>query len=88
MARPAVNVNEVLAAVASGKLSPDDAKELLTAPPANLSCKVSPKGALSVYGLGQWPTTLYRQQWERLFEFVPAMKQFIAENIGQLPDKQ
>lgn len=34
--------------------------------PRKLSMKVSPKGVLSVYGLGRFPVTLYRDQWERL----------------------
>ena len=37
----------------------------------SLSFKVSEKGALSVYGLGRFPVTLYRGQWERLIEAVP-----------------
>ena len=31
-----------------------------------MSMKVSEKGALSVYGLGRFPVTLYREQWEKL----------------------
>ncbi len=35
--------------------------------PRALTCKVSDKGAMSVYGFGQWPVTLYKSQWMRLF---------------------
>ena len=44
-----------------------------------LTCKVSEKGALSVYGLSaRFPTTLYKGQWERLIAAVPAIQAFIA----------
>lgn len=35
-------------------------------PAVSLSAKISEKGAVSVYGLGRFPVTLYREQWERL----------------------
>ena len=43
----------------------------------SLSFKVSEKGALSVYGLGRFPVSLYRGQWERLIEAIPQIKAFI-----------
>lgn len=49
-----------------------------------VSCKVSPKGALSVYGLGRFPTTLYRQQWESLLAAAPAIRAFMEANAGSL----
>lgn len=49
-----------------------------------LSCKVSAKGAVSVYGLGRWPVTLYASQWARLFEFVDEIKAFIESNKSSL----
>jgi hypothetical protein len=55
-----------------------------------LSCKVSKeKGALSVYGLGRFPVTLYASQWERLIEFAKtgAITQFIAANEATLSRK-
>lgn len=52
-----------------------------------LSIKLSSKGGVAVYGLGRFPTTLYKSQWERLMEIVPAIKQFIADNEGQLASK-
>jgi hypothetical protein len=52
-----------------------------------LSCKVSQKGAVSVYGLGRFPVTLYRGQWERLIEHVPSIQAFIADNAGSLTTK-
>jgi hypothetical protein len=53
-----------------------------------LSCKVSEKGALSVYGLGRFPVTLYKTQWERLFAFVDTLKAFIAENETSFKTKE
>jgi len=56
--------------------------ELLAAlnKPKATSMKVSKKGALSVYGLGRFPVTLYRSQWERLIGHGPAIKAFIEAN--------
>ena len=55
-----------------------------------LTLKVSTKGAVSIYGLGKWPVTLYRSQAERLFsdETVKAVKEFITANSAQLKVKE
>jgi hypothetical protein len=53
-----------------------------------LYLKVSEKGALSVYGLGRFPVTLYREQWERLLGLTDAIRQFIVENDAQLKKKE
>ena len=53
----------------------------------SLSCKVSAKGAVSVYGLGQWPTTLYSQQWEKVIAFIPQLQAFIATHKAELSTK-
>lgn len=55
-----------------------------------LTCKVSEKGALSIYGMGRFPVTLYRQQWERLLsaEQVTAIKAFITANTSTLVVKE
>jgi hypothetical protein len=52
-----------------------------------LTLKVSEKGALSLYGMGQWPVTLYRTQWERLIDFVPEISAFIATHAAVLAVK-
>lgn len=54
-----------------------------------LTCKVSEKGAVSVYGLGQWPVTLYRSQWEQFIPFVKsgAIDRFIETNAALLSVK-
>jgi hypothetical protein len=52
-----------------------------------LTPKVSAKGAVSVYGFGKWPVTLYAGQWERLFEAVPQLQAFIAANRSELAAK-
>lgn len=48
--------------------------------PKALSMKVSEKGALSIYGLGRFPVTLYRGQWERLLNASPQISAFIKAN--------
>ena len=53
-----------------------------------MSLKVSEKGALSVYGLGRFPVTLYREQWEKLLGMSDQIRQFILENDQQLKKKE
>ena len=52
-----------------------------------LSLKVSQKGALSVYGLGRFPVTLYKEQWTRLLESFDEIKAFIKANDAELKSK-
>ena len=49
-----------------------------------LSLKVSQKGALSVYGLGRFPVTLYKEQWTRLLECTEDIRAFLKEHDGEL----
>jgi len=57
-------------------------------PETSISLKISPKGALSVYGLQRFPVTLYAEQWEAIFQKVPAIRQFIQANRNQLTRKE
>ncbi|MFZ0704649.1 MAG: hypothetical protein WAM71_03535 [Candidatus Korobacteraceae bacterium] len=50
----------------------------------SIDFRVSEKGAVSVYGLGRFPVTLYYEQWVRLLENADALKQFMEENKGSL----
>jgi hypothetical protein len=50
--------------------------------------KVSEKGALSVYGLGRFPVTLYREQWEKLLAMADQIRQFIQDNTHLLKKKE
>jgi hypothetical protein len=50
--------------------------------------KISPKGAISVYGLGKWPVTLYASQWETIFGKQEDIKAFIVTNIAALASKK
>ena len=52
-----------------------------------LSLKVSQKGAVSLYGMGRFPVTLYKEQWEKLLGYGEEIKSFIAENSGALKTK-
>jgi hypothetical protein len=53
-----------------------------------MSLRVSEKGALSVYGLGRFPVTLYREQWEKLLGMGEDIRQFIQENDHLLKKKE
>lgn len=53
-----------------------------------LTLKVSEKGAISVYGLGRFPVTLYKAQMERLIEIAPQISEFIKVNASSLKNKE
>lgn len=53
-----------------------------------LAMKVSEKGALSVYGMGRFPVTLYKEQWLRLLEMADEIKAFIEANQDSLKSKE
>ena len=53
-----------------------------------VSMKVSEKGAVSVYGLGRFPVTLYQEQWLKLLEMADDIRGFIREHEGQLKKKE
>jgi hypothetical protein len=56
--------------------------------PSELRLKISEKGGLSVYGLGRFPVTLYKEQWLRLLERADEIKKFIEANDHNLKAKQ
>lgn len=53
-----------------------------------LSLKISEKGGLSVYGLGRFPVTLYKEQWIRLLDLADEIRTFIKANEKQLKAKE
>ena len=53
-----------------------------------LTMKVSEKGALSIYGLGRFPVTLYKEQWLKLLAHVEAITSFIKDNEESLKTKE
>ncbi len=54
----------------------------------SIRMKVSEKGALSVYGMGRFPVTLYKEQWLRLLNMSDQIRAFITENDAQLKAKE
>jgi hypothetical protein len=84
--------DEILAKLAAGELSTQEASKLLDefAQPKRgaLYCKVSEKGAISVYGLQRMPVTLYVEQWERLLDFAGELQKFMKEHDGELKRKE
>jgi hypothetical protein len=53
-----------------------------------VSLKVSEKGAVSVYGLGRFPVTLYQEQWLKLLDMAEDLRAFIRENEPRLKKKE
>lgn len=80
------NQDELLAELARLKAE----NEALKKPAArgSITFKVSDKGAVSVYGLGRFPVTLYKEQWEKLMERTEDLRKFIADNDAQLKKKE
>lgn len=83
---------EILKAMMAEKLTEQEADYLLSANEAerqtgNLILKVSAKGALSIYGLGRWPMTLYVEQWQRVIAHVPEIEAYIAAHGDKLKRK-
>ena len=84
--------DEILAKLASGELKVEDASELLEKAEQEqrraLHCKVSPKGAISIYGLQRMPVTLYVEQWERLLAFADQIRQFMKDHDAEFKRKE
>ena len=82
---------DVLQKLAAGELSVDEANQLLAENEqkrGSLYCRVSQKGALSVYGLQRMPVTLYVEQWERLLDFADEIRSFAEEHKSELSRKK
>ena len=69
------------------KLRAENAALKKTSAPKGLSMKISEKGGLSVYGLGRFPVTLYKEQWKRLLDIAEEIKSFIKDNEDKLKSK-
>ncbi len=52
-----------------------------------ISLKVSEKGGVSVYGLGRFPVTLYKEQWTKLLDMADEIRAFMADNAAALKTK-
>jgi hypothetical protein len=53
-----------------------------------ITMKVSEKGGLSIYGMGRFPITLYKEQWLKLLEMSDSIRAFIAANEATLKVKE
>jgi hypothetical protein len=54
----------------------------------SVSLKVSEKGGLSVYGLGRFPVTLYKEQWTKLLAMADEIRAFLKEHDAELQAKE
>ena len=55
---------------------------------SSVRMKVSEKGAVSIYGMGRFPVTLYKEQWLKLPDMSADIREFIAANEAQLKSKE
>ena len=63
-------------------------ERLKNASSSKLAMKVSEKGALSIYGMGRFPVTLYKQQWLKLLAMAEDIRSFIEANTDSLKSKE
>ena len=79
---------EILQKLARQELTVEQANQLLAdaerPPRGTLYCKVSQKGAISVYGLQRMPVTLYVEQWGRLLDFGDEIRRFAQDHNAEL----
>ncbi len=68
------------------KLQADNAA-LRQASERKITCKVTEKGGVSVYGLGRFPVTLYGSQWDKLSANMTAIMAFVNANRSLLSTK-
>jgi hypothetical protein len=54
---------------------------------SSVRMKVSEKGALSIYGMGRFPVTLYKEQWLKLLDMSDDIRSFIAAHVAELKAK-
>lgn len=82
-------MNEQTVETAEQKIARLEAENARLKAAANgpLKLKISEKGALSIYGLGRFPVTLYKKQWIRLLSQAKTIADFIRENETALKDK-
>lgn len=84
--------------IAEGPMSDDDLKaelerlreeneRLKNRTTRGVSLKVSEKGGVSVYGLGRFPVTLYKEQWTRLLDMADDIRAFLKDNDAKLKTK-
>lgn len=81
-------MSELKALEAELKRLQEENKALKNKASVPIRFKVSGKGALSVYGLGRFPVTLYKSQWNRLLTVMDDLKKFIADNEKNLKEKE
>jgi hypothetical protein len=62
--------------------------QLKTKEKVGITLKVSEKGAVSLYGMGKFPVTLYKEQWLRILASAPQIEAFIRENDAKLKTKE
>ncbi|HEY4217188.1 MAG TPA: hypothetical protein VGM67_08620 [Gemmatimonadaceae bacterium] len=53
-----------------------------------VSMKVSEKGGLSVYGLGRFPITFYKEQWTKLLDMADDIRAFMKAHDAELKSKE
>ena len=62
-------------------------EKLKAAKERTITMKVAEKGGMSLYGLGRFPDTLYKEQWQRLLDAAVEIRMFLIDNEEKLKSK-
>jgi Tfp pilus assembly protein FimV len=79
--------NDVLAEIERLRAENAALRQAKSNTPQHLTLRVSQKGAVSVYGMGRWPVTLYAEQWARLLAQKAQIEAFIQAHRAELSTK-
>ncbi len=79
---------EILAELAKVKAENEALRAAKSRGGSPITFRVSDKGAVSVYGMGRFPVTLYKEQWEKLLAHGEDLRKFIADNVSRLATKE
>jgi hypothetical protein len=81
-----LNLNELLQQIEA--LKRDNEALKLKGKTTTNGLKVSTKGAVSLYGMGRFPVTLYASQWEMLLAKAEEIRNFISSNSASLAKRE
>ena len=79
-----LNTQDLLAMLAAAQ---NKITELESKPARKITFKVTDKGGVSAYGIGRFPVTLYKSQWEMLIAAGPELEAFLKTNAAKLTTK-
>jgi hypothetical protein len=81
------DLTQVMTELARLRAENEALKAVKAAKERGLSLKVTDKGGVSLYGMGKWPVTLYKDQWTRMLDIADDIRAFLKANEASLSVK-